>query len=179
MKIQALEYLNNLIPKRKQNFISKNIYVSSYNCRTVFFKSDFFPASLEEWFHLDPSIRNSETINVFKQKLLPFILPLENSIFNISDPEGLKLPTRLCLGFSHLNEHRFRNNFQECLNPLCTCHLKTENTSYYLLHCHHNNPFRTEHNTPYRTYLKNVAIFFQIILLKNVSEFKLIDILRL
>ena len=66
MKNQAPEYLNNLIPKRKQNFISKNIYIPSYNCRTESFKSSFFPASLEEWFHLDPSIGNSETINAFK-----------------------------------------------------------------------------------------------------------------
>ena len=98
MKNRASEYLNNLIPKRKQNFNSRNIYIPSYNCRTEYFKSSFFPASLEEWFHLDPSIRNSETISetisAFKQKLLPYIRPLENSIFNIFDPKGLKLLTR-------------------------------------------------------------------------------------
>ena len=134
MKNQAPEYLNNLIPKRKQNVNSRNIYIPSYSCRTEYFKSSFFPASLEEWFQLDPSIRNSETINAFKQPLLPSISPLENSIFNIFDPEGLKLLTRLRLGFSHLNEHRFRQNFQECLNPLRTCSLETENTSHHLLH---------------------------------------------
>ena len=32
MKNQALEYLNNLIPKRKQNFNSRNIFKTSYNC---------------------------------------------------------------------------------------------------------------------------------------------------
>ena len=75
MKDQAPEYLNNLIPKRNQNFKSRNIYIPSYNCLTEYFKSSFFPASLEEWFHLDPSIRNSETINAFKQILLAFIRP--------------------------------------------------------------------------------------------------------
>ena len=107
IKNVAREYVNNLIPKRKQNFNSRNIYIPSYNCRTKYFKSSFFPASLEEWFHFIPNIRNSETINTFKQKLLPFIRPLENRIFNIFDPEGLKLLTRLRLGFSHLSEHRF------------------------------------------------------------------------
>ena len=34
-------------------------------------------------------------------------LDLENNIFNIFDPEGLKLLTRLLSGFSHLNKHRF------------------------------------------------------------------------
>ena len=70
MKDQAPEYLNNLIPKRNRNFKFRNIYIPSYNCLTEYFKSSFFPASLEEWFHLDPSIRNSETINAFKQILL-------------------------------------------------------------------------------------------------------------
>ena len=153
VKNQAPEYLNNLIPKRKQNFNSRNIYIPSYNCRTEYFKSSFFPASLEGWFHLDPSIRKSETINAFKQKLLPFIRPLENSIFNIFDPEGLKLLTRLRLGFSHLNEHSFQDNFQECLNPLCTCSLETENTSHYLLHCHHNPPFRTNLTNSVKTFV--------------------------
>ena len=40
---------------------------------------------------------------------------------NIFDPKGLKLLTRLRLEFSHLNEHRFRHNFEECVNPLCSC----------------------------------------------------------
>ena len=90
---QSPEYLNNLIPKPKQNFNSRNIYIPSYNCQTEYFKSPFFFASLAEWFHLDLNIRHSETINAFKQKLLPFIHPLENSIFKTFDPEGLKLLT--------------------------------------------------------------------------------------
>ena len=32
-------------------------------------------------------------------------------IYNIFDPKGLKFLTRLGLGLSHLNEHRFRHNF--------------------------------------------------------------------
>ena len=101
----------------------------------------FFPASIKEWFHLDPSIRNykkyNKAITASRQKILPFIRPLENSILNIFDPVGSKLLIRLRLGFSHLNEHRFRHNFQKCLNPLYTCSLETENTSHDLLHCHH------------------------------------------
>ena len=154
MKNQAPEYLNNLIPKRKEHFKSRYIYIPSYNCQIEYFKSSFFPASLEEWFHLDLSIRNSGTINAFKQKLLPFIRPLENNIFNIFNPEGLKLLTRLCLGFSHLNEHRFWHNFQEFLNSLpCTCRLETENTSHSC--CHRNTPFRTDLTKSVKTFVIN------------------------
>ena len=73
MKNQVPEYLNNLIPKSKQNFNSRNIYIASCNYRTEYSKSSFFHASLEEWVHLDPSIRNSETINAFKNYCLSFV----------------------------------------------------------------------------------------------------------
>ena len=49
----------------------------------------------------------------------------------------MKLLTRLRLGFSHLNDHRFQHNFQECMNPLCSCSLEIENTLHHLLYCHH------------------------------------------
>ena len=85
-KDQTPEYLNKLIPKRKQNFNTRNKYILGYNCEIEFFKPSFSHASLEESFHLDPSIINSESINTLKQRLLSFIRPLENSIFNIFDP---------------------------------------------------------------------------------------------
>ena len=51
------------------------------------------------------------------------------------DPHGLKLLTRLRLNFSHLRAHKFRHNFRDTLNPLCSCGLETESTSHYLLRC--------------------------------------------
>ena len=56
---------------------------------------------------------------------------------SIFDPIGLKLLTRLHLGLSHLNEHKFCHNFQDCLNPLCSCSLEIEDIKRYLLHCQH------------------------------------------
>ena len=41
------------------------------------------------------------------------------------------------VGLSHLIAHRFHHNFQECLNPLCSCSLETEDAAHYLLHCRH------------------------------------------
>ena len=56
----------------------------------------------------------------------------------------MKLLTRLRIGFSDLNEHRFRHNFQDCMNPLCSCSLDIEDTSHYLLHCHHFSQHRID-----------------------------------
>ena len=74
---------------------------------------------------------------IFKTKLVSLIRPVSSNVYNIFDPVGLKLLTRLRLGFSHLNEHRFRHNFQDCINPVCSCSLDIEDTTHYLLHCHH------------------------------------------
>ena len=63
--------------------------------------------------------------------------PNQCSIYRIHNPVGLKLLTRLRLGLSHLNEHRFNHNFQSCINPLCSCSLAIESTTHFLLHCHH------------------------------------------
>ena len=99
--------------------------------------STLFPFYPKWLFSLDLNKRNFESISVFKNELLSFIRPVQTNIYNIFDPKGLTFRTRLRLGLSHLNEHRFRHNFQDCLNPLCSCSLEIEDTSHYLLHCHH------------------------------------------
>ena len=34
-----------------------------------------------------------------------------------------------------MGEHKFKHNFQDCLNPICSCGLDIESTSHFLLHC--------------------------------------------
>ena len=43
----------------------------------------------------------------------------------------------LRLGLSHLREHKFNNNFQNCINPLCSCGMDIQSTSHFFL----NIPF--------------------------------------
>ena len=47
--------------------------------------------------------------------------PCANSIFNIHEPYGINLLTRLRLGLSHLRDRKFRHCFQDTLNPSCDC----------------------------------------------------------
>ena len=137
MKKEAPNYLINLIPRCEKTIRTRNNNIPMYHCRTDCFKYSFFPSTLNEWFKLDDSIRNSESVEIFKSKLLSLICPVQSNIYSIFDEKGLKLLTRLRLGLSHLNEHKFHHNFEDCLNPLCSCSLKIEDTSHYLLHCHH------------------------------------------
>ena len=97
--------------------------------------STFFPSTLSSWFRLDINIRNSESISLFKSRLSSFIRSSQSNIYNIFDPIGLKLLTRLCLCLSHLSERKFRLIFQDCLSPLCPCSLEIEDTTHYLLLC--------------------------------------------
>ena len=135
MDEEAPKYLTNLISKGQQTIVTRNSNIPTFYCRTDCFKYSFFPSTLKDWFNLDASIRNSESIAIFQSRLLSLIRPSQSNVYNIFDPIGLKLLTRLRLGFSHLNEHKFRHNFQDSLNPLCLCSLEIEDTIHYLLHC--------------------------------------------
>ena len=144
MTEKAPNYLINLIPKCDPTIKTRNNSIPTFHCRTDCFKYSFFPSTLNDWFSLDINIRNSESISLFKSRLLSFIRPVQNNIYNIFDPEGLKFLTRLRVGLSHLNAHRFHHNFQECLNPLCSCSLEIEDTTHYLLHCRYFSNQRTD-----------------------------------
>ena len=73
-------------------------------------------------------------ISLFRSRLLSFIRPNQSSIYNIFDPICLKLLTCPRLVLSHLNKHKFRHNFQDCLNRLCSCSLEIEDTTHYCQH---------------------------------------------
>ena len=62
---------------------------------------------------------------------------------------------KLRLDFSHLNEHRFRHNLQDYMNPLCSCSLEIGDTSYYLLHCHHFFQYRIDLMNSAKSILEN------------------------
>ena len=80
---------------------------------------------------------------MFRKKLLTFTRPLENDTYGIYDPLGVNLLNRLRLGFSHLRKHKFRHNFADTLNPLCSCTLEIEDTEHYFLRYQNNILFRT------------------------------------
>ena len=70
-------------------------------------------------------IRNSETLKIFKLKILKFIRPTANSIFSCRNPTGVKLLARVRLRLSH--------SFQDKLNLLCCCGKEFE--TVFLLSC--------------------------------------------
>ena len=82
-------------------------------------------------------IRQSSTLLTFRNSLLKTGRPTPKPVYNIHNPNALKLLTRLRLGLSHLNEHKFNHNFKGCVNPLCSCSLEVESVPNFFLHCHY------------------------------------------
>ena len=138
---QSPSYLFDHLPSLSMSERFPNRFNSFY-CRTNAFKNSFFPYTFTEWNKLDVHTRTCTSYPVFRKHQLKLIRPQENSIFNIYDPLGIKLLTRLRLDFSHLKEHKFRHNFNDSLNPMCACSLEPESTLHFLLHCHYYDNIR-------------------------------------
>ena len=105
-------YLFNLIPENNNPYASRsalNNQIPFFNAKTNFLKNSFFPAVITEWNNLDISIRNSSSCHIFKNLILKF-------------------------GLNHVADHKFRHNFQDCLNPIYGCGQEIETTSHFL-HC--------------------------------------------
>ena len=125
-------YLFHLIPnlnRVRETRHSNNI--SAIHTRCNYFKSSFFPSIISKWKNLDCKIRNSERLSIFKKNLRNFMRHCANTTFNIHNPYGIKLLTRLRLGLSHFRDHKFRHCFQDTLNPLGDCSNGTKTTTLF------------------------------------------------
>ena len=78
---------------------------------------------------------DAESIKQCKSMLKNFCSLNQRSLFSINDPVGVQLLTRLRLQFSHLNDHKCRHNFKDCVSLMCDCGAETETTSHFFLHC--------------------------------------------
>ena len=112
---------------------------------------NLFPSTIIEWNKLDSNIRCSPSYKLFRKRILDFIRPHPNSIFNAPNFLGSAYRIRLSFGLIHLREHKFRHIFRDSLNLICNCVNAIESTNYYLLHC---SNFKNER----QSLLQNVRI---------------------
>ena len=85
-----------------------------------------------------------------------------NSVYNCHTARGISLITWLKLGLNYLREHKFKHDFQDTLNPLCSCGNDVESTEHFLLHC---SQFVNETRT-----LLSILGNFNCSLLENTSK---------
>ena len=94
---------------------------------------------------------------------MEFIRPSPNSIFDIYNPYGIKLLTRLRLGLSHLNEHKFKHGFNDTINPICICGGDIESINHFFLHC-------PEYSEARQTLFDNIQSIDKMLLSQNESS---------
>ena len=81
---------------------------------------------------------------------------LFNPIYNIFNPISLKYLTRFHLELSNLNEQKFKHDFQDCINPLSTCSLKTKSNSHFFFCCRNYFTLRAELMNDLKTIDENI-----------------------
>ena len=135
IKTQKSLYFFNLIPPNLNSLRHLNTY-SVMRCTNNYFENSFIHYVVREWNRLSSEIHNSISCQEFRKSLLSFIKSTCYSLFSIHHPVGVSVLVRLRLGFSHLRQHKFRHNFHDTLNTLCSCSLEPETILHYLLCCH-------------------------------------------
>ena len=136
IKYKSSDYLLNIISKNNSNHRTRNSHnIPQFNVKHNFFKNSFFPSVIAEWNKLDSDIRNLNSLSLFKSRILKFIRPNPNNIFNCHNPKAIKYLSSIRLGLSHLREHKFKHGFQETLTPICACGSDIETPCHYLTSC--------------------------------------------
>ena len=117
--------------------------------------------TIMEWNKVDRKLRKSESLPYFRNALLKVGKPTAIPTYNIHNPSSLKLLARLRLVLRHLNEHKFKHNFQNCVNPLNTCSLEIEYLSHFFLHCRYFTNIRSTLCSELQSVDANIAKVFR------------------
>ena len=75
----------------------------------------------------------SPSVSIVKKKLFLHIRPSANSVYGIHNPKGFAYLTLLRLGLSKLNFHKFKHNFKDTVDPMCSINDGIEDTEHFLL----------------------------------------------
>ena len=110
--------------------------IPHYYCRTYTLKNSFFQNVVHKWNKVDEKIKGATSYSLLKTSLLKMGRAHANSTYRIHNPVGIRLLTRLRCGLTHLNKHKFRHNFVDCMNPLCSRSIEPETTLDFFLNWH-------------------------------------------
>ena len=135
-KDQPPSNLYNIIPTANKHHTFRNSdKIPYFKTKHNIFKNSFFPSIIIEWNKLDTSLRRYDSYDIFKSNILKLMQPSSNLFFDCHNPIGIKYITWIRLGLSHLREHKFKNSFQDTLNPICNCSNDVESAIHFFLHC--------------------------------------------
>ena len=100
------------------------------------FRSSFYHNCLLLWDKIEPEIKQSCLLDVFKTQPLALIhLPSKWPTTVIIQLRFISSSTQLHDGLGKLNFHKLKHNFGDVLNPLCLIDDPSENPKHLLLFC--------------------------------------------
>jgi hypothetical protein len=103
------------------------------------FKTSFFPHHSELWNNLPKNIQSSNLTD-FKTFTKIELKPQKNKHFSKGNKYSNSLLTRIRVGRSYLNQHKFSIGHTD--SPECLCHHREESPSHYFLDCFLYSPER-------------------------------------
>ena len=109
----APQYLTEFLPPQNVALVNLRSRPPIYplDARTERYRNSFFPYCISQWNKLDSRIRDLPSISSFKRAILEFFRPKPAPTYRVTNPQGFVFLTRLRVGFSHLREHKFRQDF--------------------------------------------------------------------
>ena len=130
------QYLVDPVPPLRRHLFGTNIRneLHPMRWRTQRYKNSFYPDAVSSWNNIGPDLRQTDKLSAFKSVLKGMIVPEEKSIFKIHN-KNLSYLYQLRVGLSPLRAHKFRHNFLDTPDDLCTCQSGIESTTHYLLKC--------------------------------------------
>lgn len=132
-------YLSELLPstvgQRSNRSLRQGYNLSLFPCRTERFKQSFFPSIVSQWNSLELNIRNSRSLQSFKNEICSKFCATEyNKLFNFSVSRTASIwHARLRLGHCALNDSLYKINCSS--TAMCDCNLGKETVLHYFLVC--------------------------------------------
>ena len=116
---------NNLNLRNKQGYVPFPYKGDKFN-------SSFFPNTTKIWNQLPKNIQ-CQNIEEFKKSTKTMFKPQKYKHFSRGSKLGNTLLTRIRVGRSDLNQHKFIIGLVE--NPECMCHFRSESPEHFFLDC--------------------------------------------
>ena len=104
--------------------------------RTTAYQRSFIPTTIRKWNKLPPTLTSLSSSRSFKREIHQRLGAAKPPpYFNLGHRTGNILHTRIRVGLSHLNAHKFKIQKSSSDSPSCECGHQCENEKHYILNC--------------------------------------------
>ena len=129
-------YLNDKLPPNRRVLFSGNTRtLHEIICKSNRYMNSFFPDATASWNIFIKHFDDVPSFDILKKHINTFFRPMNNNVFSIHDPVGLRYLFQLRLSLSPLRSHKFRHNFTDTPSEMCRCNQGIEDTNHFFFSC--------------------------------------------